>query len=51
MPDFTQLTDAEELEGKTIARVKFDENHYDNSEVLIVFTDESYVIIMNGFQL
>jgi hypothetical protein len=46
MSEFRQITDAEELEGKTIARVKFDEWHYDNSEVLIVFTDESYVILM-----
>jgi hypothetical protein len=51
MSEFRQITDAEELEGKTIARIKFDEWHYDNSEVLIVFTDESYVILKTDVNL
>jgi hypothetical protein len=45
MSAFRQITDAEELEGKTIARVNFDEQYYENGETLFVFTDESYMIL------
>jgi hypothetical protein len=45
MSEFRQITDAEELEGKTIARVNFDEQYYENGVTLFVFTDESYMII------
>jgi hypothetical protein len=45
MSEFRQIIDAEELEGKTIARVDFDEDRNDNSKTLIIFTDDSYVVL------
>jgi hypothetical protein len=44
MSEFRQLTKPEELKGKTITRVDFDEDDYNWGDTLIIFTDETYVV-------
>jgi hypothetical protein len=44
MSEFRQITDAEELEGKTIARVVTDENRDDDGQALVIFSDGSYTV-------